>query len=248
MKVIQMRHERGISVLGILIAIMILAAMGTGIAVMVSTNQEARNQQHYSTQSFASAQAGLELALGLEYNNANPCDPFSRQLLGDSLLGNSIVINRTNNRIYVTGTKGSGSSSVSIVDPYPPNNAQLLTIDTSNAHDASNGAPPKKLIGITMQLAPGCGNPVTITTMVISWSPDNDEEVMQIKIDANNVFSGDDGKESGETINITDVTISDANVHPIDFIRWNNDIQNRLYTIRFNFADGSNKTVTVDTR
>lgn len=246
----QRQGEHGISVLGILIAMAVLAAMGTGMAVMVTTNQEVRSQQVYSAQSFASAQAGLELALGLEADNANPCDPFSRQLLGDSLLGNSITINRVNNRIYVTGTKGSGSSSVSIVDPYPPNSAQMLTIDTSNAKDASNGAPPKKLIGVTFQLAPGCGNPVTITSMVVSWSPEDDEEIMQIKFDGNNIYNtpGNDGKESGETINTSDVTISDANVHNMDFIRWDDDIQNRLYTLKFNFADGSNKTVTVDTR
>lgn len=246
----RVHNKRGIAVLGIIIAIMILAAMGTSMAVLVSNNQTARMLQLYSDQSFASAQAGLELALGLEYNNVNPCEAFSRQLLGDSFLGNSILINRTNNRIYVTGVKGSGSASVSIVDPHPPNSAQMLTIDTSHAQDASNGAPPKKLIGITFQLAPGCGNPVTIVSMVVSWTPDNDEEIMQIKFDNNNIYSegGHDGMESGDLINTTDVTISDANVHNMDFIRWDDDIQNRLYTLRFNFADGSNKTVTVDTR
>lgn len=240
-------RERGITVLGVVVAFIILAAMATGMSALVSTNQDLRNTQTYAAQAFASAQAGLELALGLEYGNVNPCDPFSRQLLGDSLLGNSISITRANNRIYVTGVKGTGSTSVSITDPFPPNNAQTFLIDTSNAKDASNGAPPKKLIGITFQLAPGCGNPVTIVSLVISWSPDNDEEVEQIKFDGGNVYNGH-GAESGETINITDTTISDASVHTVDFIRWDDDIQNRLYTIRFNFADGSNKTATVDTR
>lgn len=245
-----LRPSKGISVLDVLIAVLILAAMGGVMAVLVSSNQETRTQQYYADQSFASAQAGLELILGLEYNNANPCDPVARNLLGDSLLGNSISVIRANNRIYVTGTKGDGSVNLSIVDPFPPNSALILLIDTSNAQDASNGAPPKKLIGITFQLTPGCGGPVTITSMVITWSPDEDEEVEQIKFDGGNVYvsQGDGGSESGVLIDTTDVTIADANVHNMDFIRWDENIQNRLYTIKFNFADGSFKTVTVDTR
>lgn len=236
--------------LDVLIAVFVLAAMGAVMAVLVSTNQETRTQQYYADQSFVSAQAGLELILGMEYNNANPCDPVARNLLGDNLLGNSISVNRTDNRIYVTGVKGAGTTNVSIVDPHPPNYALILLIDTGNAKDSSNGAPPKKLTGITFQLTPGCGGPVTIVSMVISWSPDYDEEVQQIKFDGGNIYNheGNGGAESGELINTTDVTISDASVHNMDFIRWDEDIFNRLYTIKFNFSDGSDKTVTVDTR
>lgn len=250
------RRSRGISVLGILVAVTILAAMGAAMGALVATNQDVRSQQYYADQSFASAQAGLELVLGLEYNNINPCELIARNLLGDSLLGNSISVNRASGRIYITGTKGSSSTNVSILDPHPPNNALILLIDTGNAKDASNGAPPKKLTGITFQLQPGCGGPVTIISMEVSWtSPsgdddDDDNKVQQIKFDGGNIYNatGSSGKESGDLINTTDVTIADASVHTMDFIRWKDDIQNRLYTITFNFIDGSTKTVTVDTR
>lgn len=243
----RVHSERGISVLGILVAVMILAAMGSMMAVLVATNQESRIKQLHSDQSFASAQAGLEVTLGLIHNGVNPCDPLSRNLEGDTLLGNSIVVNRANSRIYVAAAKGDASTSVSIVDPIPPSNGQLLQVDTTHAKDASNGAPPRKLIGITFQLAPGCGQAVTITTMTISWLPDTGEKVLQIKFDGANVYDGV-GMPSGDTENITDQTIADANVHQVDFIRWDADIQNRLYTIQFNFIDGSNKIITVDTR
>lgn len=243
-------RRRGISVLGILIAVMILAAMGASMAVLVATNQETRTRQLYADQSFASAQAGLEVTLGLIYSGVNPCDPLSRNLEGDNLVGNSISVTRVNNRIYVIGAKGDANTAVSIVDPVPPADGQLLTVDVSHAKDSSNGAPPAKLIGITFQLLPGCGQAVTITTMTISWAPNDGEKVQQIKFDGNNVYDegGSGGTLSGGTEDIVDQTIADANVHSIDFIRWDNSIQNRLYTIQFNFADGSNKIVTVDTR
>lgn len=243
-------HERGISVLGILIAVAVLAAMGTGMAVLVSTNQELRTNQYYSGQAFASAQAGLEVTLGLIYDGVNPCDPLSRSLEGDTLLGDNIVVSRANNRIYVIASKGSASTSVSIIDPIPPSEGQYLTVDVTHSKDSSNGAPPAKLIDIAFQLVPGCGSTVTITSMSVSWEPNNGEKVQQIKFDGNNVYSvgGGDGSVSGATIDIIDQTIADAGLHMVDFIRWNSDIQNRLYTIVFNFADGSNKSVSIDLR
>lgn len=242
--------SRGISVLGALVAVFVLAAMGGVMAVMVATNQETRLHQIYVDQSFASAQAGLEVVLALNYNGDSPCASKSRNLLGDSLVGNSITVVRANNRIYVTGAEGDSNTAVSIVDPIPPTSGAMLEIDTTNAKDSSNGAPPKKLIDIMFNLLPGCGNPVTITSLTVSWTPDNGEKVQQVKLDNNVVFNmgGQNGILSGGVVDIDDVTVADASQHVLDFIRWNESIQNRLYTIQFNYADGSNAVVTVDTR
>lgn len=238
------------SVLGALVAVLVLAAMGGVMAVMVASNQETRLYQMYADQSFASAQAGLEVVLGLNYNGDSPCASKDRNLLGDSLVGNSITVTRANNRIYVTGTESGAVTSVSITDPIPPSNGAMLEIDTSNAKDASNGAAPHKLIDIFFSLLPGCGNPVTITSLQITWDPNNGEKIKQIKFDGNNVYSvgGQGGTLSGEVTDITDQTVADASQHTIDFIRWGENIQNRLYTIQFNYADGSNAVATVDTR
>jgi hypothetical protein len=244
------KKMRGISLLGALVAVFVLAAMGGVMSVMVATNQETRLHQIYADQSFASAQAGLEVVLALNYNGDGPCNSKDRNLLGDNLAGNSITVSRTNSRIYVTGTEGDASTAISIVDPIPPSSGAMLEIDTSNAKDASNGAPPKKLIDIVFNLLPGCGNPVTITSLTVSWSPDNGEQVQQVKLDGGVVFNlgGQNGILSGGLVDIDDVTIADASQHVLDFIRWDSAIQNRLYTIQFNYADGSNAVVTVNTQ
>lgn len=241
------RYSKGMSLLGALVATLVLAAMGAAMATLVATNQELRSYQYTADQSFASAQAGLEMVLGLIHIGASPCDAMSRNFMGDSQ-ANSVVVSRTNNRIYVNATKGNANSAVSIVDPDPPNAGDTLLIDTSGAQDASNGAPPKKLLGVTLQLDTGCGAAVTLTTMVVTWTPEDDEDVEQIKLDNHNIYNDSHGAESGELIDVTDTTINDAAEHEINFIRWGDTIQNRLYTIQFNFNDGSNKIVTVDTR
>ncbi|PIR21187.1 MAG: hypothetical protein COV45_00135 [Deltaproteobacteria bacterium CG11_big_fil_rev_8_21_14_0_20_47_16] len=247
METLRAHNTRGISVLGIIIAIIILAAMGGSMAVLVATNQEARNEQYFKDQSFATAQGGLEVSLGLISTGINPCDPLNWNLAGDSLVGNTIIVTREDGRIYVTGSKGSATTALSIVDPTPPSEGQVLQVDANHAKDASNGAPPRKLTDITFQLAPGCGQVVTITSLVVSWSPNYGESILQVKFDGANVYDAA-GVLSGGTIDITNQSITDANVHLIDFIRWDSDIQNRLYTIQFNFLDGSNKVIEVDTR
>lgn len=244
------KGSRGISVLAALIAINVLAAMGASLAVMVANNQDSRSQQQYADQAFYTTQAGLEFVLGQIYHGGNPCLQLDRALLGSNLLGNTIDIDRTGGKIYVVGTNGPGSVALSITDPIPPSQGQMLNTDTSQAQDSSNGAPPRKLMGVTFQLETGCGVAVTIDTMTVSWDPNNGEHVQQIKFDGDNVFSqgGSNGNLSGVLVDIENTVVADANVHTVDFIRWAEDIQQRLYTIVFTMTDNSTKTVTVDLR
>lgn len=239
--------EKGMSLLGAIVAVLVLAAMGTAMMILVATNQEMRAHQYTFDQSFSSAQAGLEVVLGMIHSGTAACGSLNRNLSESSLVGDSVTVSRTGGRIYITAVKGDSSTSISIVDPDPPNAGDTILIDTGDAKDSSNGAPPRKLIDVHLQLNAGCGSAVTLTTMVVTWTPDLDEGIQQIKLDGGNIYSGA-ARESGEGINVTDTTISDAGVHTIDFVRWNGDIQNRLYTLRFNFSDGSSKTATVDTR
>lgn len=243
------RASRGVSVLGAIVAVMILAAMGGAMAVLVATNQETRSHQYFADQAFASAQAGIEVALGLISNGASPCDSMNRNLRGDSLMANSVVVSRMNSHIYATGTKGVSAQTVSIVDPHPPADESSLVVDASNAKDASNGAPAMQLIDIAFRRASGCENPVTITSLTISWNPRYGEVVQEIQIDGNNAYSAGvgGGTLSGEPTDIADVAVVDAAVHMINFIMWDMTMQNRLYTIQFNFADGSSKMVSVNT-
>jgi hypothetical protein len=212
---------------------------------MVSSNQSTRMMQLYSDQSFATAQAGVEFALAKIYGGANPCSSLNINFLGDSFLGDNITVARANNKVTVTGVRASSTTTLSVTDPIPPSDGQLIQVDTTNVQDSGNGGPPRKLIGIQFQLLPGCGQAVTITSLTISWAPNNVENILQIKFDGSNVYNSV-GMPSGSTIDIVDQTIADANVHTIDFIRWDADIQDRLYTIQFNFSDGSNKIIQID--
>lgn len=240
-----LRSSKGMSLLGALVAMLVLAAMGASMATLVATNQVTRSLQYTADQSFSSAQSALEVVLGYIHSGANPCSYVDRDF---DFAGSDINVNRANGRIYVTADNGGSNTAVSIVDPDPSNAGDTLLIDTGSAQDASNGAPPKKLIGVILQLDPGCGTAVTLTSMVVTWTPEYGEDVEQIKLDNLNIYNSSEGAESGELIDVTDTTINDAGEHPINFIRWGDTIQNRLYTIQFNFSDGSNKVVTVDTQ
>lgn len=227
---------RGFTVLGVVIAVGILAAMGAGMAVLVATNQSTRTQQLYIDQSFYSTHAGLEFALGQIVNNGEQSVSITRQLLSDT-----ITVTRTGSNINVTGVKGTGSASYRITDPSPPSQSNCLTVNTASAAVSTTD-----LTGIVLSRSGSCSQAITIATMTVSWQPNNSENLRTIRIDGSDVYSDVTGQGSGTTFNITDVTINDALSHPMNFLRWSADVTNHNFTLTFNMSDGSQRTSTVN--
>lgn len=107
--------KKGISALGTLVAVMLLAAFGSGVIMMTATNQVTRNQVLYMEQSFYSAQAAFAHALWQINQGGNPNPIPTRQFKGTTL-----VINRTGGEIQVQTSFGDAISSLAITDPNPP--------------------------------------------------------------------------------------------------------------------------------
>ena len=228
--------KKGFTVLGVVIAVGILAAMGAGMATLVATNQSTRTQQLNTDQSFYSMHAGLEFALGQIVNNGDQNTSITRQFLGDN-----ITVTRSGSNINVTGVKGTGSAAYKITDPSPPAQSNCLTVNTASAAVSTTD-----LTGIVLSRSGSCSQAITIITMTVSWQPNNSENLRTIRIDGSDVYSNVTGQGSGTTFDITDKVINDALSHPINYLRWNTDVTNHNFTLVFKMSDGSQKTVTVN--
>lgn len=225
----------GFTVLGILIAIGILSAMGAGMAVLMATNQSTRTQQLYTDQAFYNSQAGIEYALGQILTGGSSDTSFTRNFLGET-----ITLNRVSGQIQVATTRGVAQASYSITDPSPPSSAACLSVDQS-----SKSLSGSSLLGLVLSRDVSCSGSLTITDMVVSWDPDLEEKLRTIQIDSSNVYSSGSGQASGSTFDITDVTINDSSDHPLNTLTWNTTITNHDFTITFNLSDGTQKTVEV---
>lgn len=233
-----LRNQRGISVLGIVIAIAIVGVMGSGMVVMVATNQETRNQVLYQNQSFYSNQAGIEFALGQILEDGNTDSSITRDFMGES-----ISITRSSGVIQITTSEGIANSAYEIEDVNPSDEADCLVVDTSAA--ALNGG-NRILQGITLARDASCSDTITIDRMTVSWVPnDLGRQMNRIQIAGGTVYTSG-GVTSGTNVNITDYNIADYATHNLTGIRWSGTVDNRNFTISFQMSDGSLKTVTVN--
>lgn len=230
------KRQRGFTVLGVLIAIGILSAMGAGMAAMIATNQSTRTQQLYMDQAFYNSQAGLEFALGQILDSGSASTSFSRDFGGET-----ITVTRTSNLIQVATAKGQAEANYSITDPNPPTAASCLDVDQS-----SKAVTTINVTGLVLSRNASCTDALTIETMTLTWQPDNSETIRRIRVDGVDLYNSVTGQASGTTVDITDKTISDYSNHPINFLRWNTTITNHDFILVFNMSDGSSKTVNVD--
>jgi hypothetical protein len=123
-------RPKGFASVGVIFVICVLAAMSASLLVLVGTNQATRTHQLQMEQSFFSAHAAFEYAMTQIEVDGNP-NPLPTRYF----MKNQFDISRTCNKINVTSTYGSASTTFSISDP-----GQLCAIDGS-ATESSNSAP-----------------------------------------------------------------------------------------------------------
>lgn len=233
---------RGFAAIGVIIALSILAAMAAGLAELSATNQVTRYQQLEMDQAFLSTNAAFEYTLRQIQVDGDPNPIPSRDFAGSAL-----SINRTSQKIKVAVTKNHATSAYSITDPNPPTMANCLIVNTSNAGLSSN---KKKLQGITVQMKTSKCTSIVMTAMIISWTPNGGEKVVEIDYrgDAQKEYHNEPtGQASGTTFVFQNTyTMTDGTVDDLKFVRWQTGVNTSTHvTLTFIMQDASTKTVTI---
>lgn len=209
-KITSVKSNRGVSIIAAIVTILILSIMGVTLVSTVIMDQESRSLQLMQDQSFYSAQAALEYGLGEVEHGGYPI--VVNKALNSVMDGfMTVSINASTHRMSVTGSSGSAQTSYSI-RVYP------LAGDCVSMNSAS-----ANLIGSWAQLtgvssSKNCLSAATIDKMVLTWTPNSGEKVVEAKIDGVTFFSDPAGYSSGVTIDGTDYTISDSSSHSHTFI------------------------------
>lgn len=239
-----MCSKRGFTVLGVVIALGMLAAMGAGLATLMATNQSARIQQLSSDQAFYSSHAATEFALRQIIVSGSTDLAMTRQFAGEPF-----SISRSGGNVIVTATKNDARAQFHLTDPRPPTDASCLVIDSSTARIGPS--PPSstyELQNVIFRRAPSCTRTIRIVSLTISWQPDNAEKLYRINIDGTAVYSvsSSAGLRSGSTFNITDQSLSTGVDHILTYLRFDRNVDNHNFIISFNLSDGSQATSTVN--
>ncbi|HLD44381.1 MAG TPA: hypothetical protein VJC18_03005, partial [bacterium] len=232
-------NDKG-NVTAAIIAIMLLAILGAGMAYLVAANQQTRIQQVTSDQSFYSVQAGLEFALGQILE-----DGWAGTDITCHFSGEVVTIARAGGTITVSATEKDAMSTHSIDDPSPPAPLECLDVNTGSAYISSS----VYLMGITINRNAACPLPLTITDMTgTTWSPNLGELIRTIRIDATNRFSAPPTGSGGTfDFGASDVLINNFALHALDYIYWNANVVNHNFQLHFAYTyDGSPYSKVVD--
>ena len=224
--------QRGISIIGAVFTLLILAIFGGAIVSIVSIEQEHRRFQIEKGQAFYEVQAGLEYALYEIENGGHPV--VANKPLGDGTF--TVNINYPNHLIFATGNVGDVTKTHQIT--HNQMGGDCLGLNNSQATLVG----PNKTDLKAITLKKNCNNAITIDKMQFVWDPDNSEKVTLIEIKNVSVYSDIGGANSGEIIDITDYVLDGGAAEQISLIQFTGNMLNKDLTIVFYLSDSSYKT------
>lgn len=222
---------RGISIIGAVFALLILAIFGTAIVVLVGTDQDVRRRQIEKEQAFYEVQAGLEYAIREIDQGGYPV--VTNKQLGSGSFTNTIDYSQ--HLVTSTGTFGDISKTHQIT--FNPMGGDCVNVDTIGYFEA-----PSYTIYIGAGVTKTCLSAISIDRFVFSWDPDAGQKVTRVLIDGAVVYSSATGTPSGGVIDIADYRISDGNYHDINQVRFTGSMQNTQLTMTVYFTDTSFKS------
>jgi hypothetical protein len=232
--------KAGFALIGVIVALTILTVLGFGLSTMIAENQSTRSQQLYMDQAFLTAHASFEYSLRQIEMGTNP-NPLPVRVFATS----AFALNRYLRKIWTVETDVTASNSFSVNDPNPPLESSCLIVGTGGATYRAN---TKQLIGVTLQRdVTKCPNPIVITSMIISWSPNGNERVTELQF--NNAptkeFHDAAGLKSGSTFPLSPVvSYPDGSVQLMTDIQWKTSITTPS-SITLTYILEDNSTVVV---
>src|SRR3989338_1190352 len=179
--------QKGVSIIGAVFALLVLAVFGGAIVALVATEQESRRLQLEKEQAFYEAQAGLEYAVREIVKGGYPV--VTGKTLGRGSF--TTTIDYPNHLIFSTGTSGDVSKTHQITNNQM--GGDCLGINNDQATLVGPGKTDLKAI----TLKKNCNDAITIDKFKFEWSPNNGEKVIKIVVENNTLYDDPIGTPSG---------------------------------------------------
>ncbi|MBI2345924.1 MAG: hypothetical protein HYV03_03400 [Deltaproteobacteria bacterium] len=222
--------QRGMSILGAVIALMAIGVMGVTAAAVLSTQQGSRSAMLERQAAGMLAQAGLEYGL-MQITQGGY--PNATKSLGMGTF--TVEVLPTQHIVRSIGVAGQATQEYRITDNFL--GGDCVTVNNLTA--TLTGPQKDKLHGIT--LVKTCLNQITIDKWIMTWSPTNaNEKVIRIELPTPNNVIWDDsgGVSSGGLIDSTNYTMTDQ-ITQVHEIRFAQNMACKTFSMQVFFTDGS---------
>jgi len=227
------KANSGWTSLAVIATMVIMGAMGLGIAQLMTTSQEMRLRQILYQKAYYINQAGLEYAVRRVWEGVDSDVPAP----GINFAGGTFTSVRSESVITVTSQLAEAQVIHQLISP---TQADCLEIDTSNVE--VGGGNDDWIQGIRLRKT--CLTSITIDAIVASWTPDNGEEMNEVRIQSSTwpIFPA---TLSGVTTDlIPDYQISTTGVHVINRLHFHPyEMEEKYMSIDFIMGDGTIRNV-----
>lgn len=232
----------GVGIVAVLLIVFTLSLIGGVITSLVAIGAVAKTNDVVSEQAFGLVTAGFEYALKRIDDGFNPDGDVKTLGNGQFTVGYDNDTGEITITSDVSAMHGQANPQYTVQGPTGGAMADCLSVDVSGArwqnvwwHDEIRG----------IELQNTCNADITVTAMTVSWTSPAGQQTVRIRLANNTVYNQWPGTSSGVPIDITDWTLSSCTTENLTYIRFNTDMGERNFTIRFTMSDGSTKQAFV---
>ncbi len=222
-------NERGISIVGAVLILLVLIVFGCALIALVATQRESRGIELSMTRAFYEVQAGLEYASREVNEGWYPIVAGKGCAVGSF----TTAINQSNRRLTVQGFSNASQDSHYITLPNLASNCTSVTVSGATV----GGVGSTDVSGITIRKT--CLNGINIESFVFSWTPTSSTNVKQIVIDSTTIYDHITGIPQGQVVDSLDTRLTDAASHTLSLIKFSGSMAGKAVTMRVNFTDSS---------
>lgn len=235
----KLKSQRGVSLIGAILVLIILGIFGALIVTLVSTEQSVRISQLSRNWAFYNVQAGLEYALK-EIDSGGYPEVTNKAFGQGTFTVNVNYSEAGDDTIIVTGNVGIFEQQHQI--EYDSFGADCLSVNKEVA--TLTGPGKTQLKGMTLRR--DCNQAITIDKLIISWVADGGERLTLVNIKNNVVWQDPVGVPSGTLIDINDVSLAGSVAHQVHMIEFDSNMLHKTLTIQFIMSDTSSSTISFE--
>lgn len=226
-------NEQGaVSIIAALLALVSLLAMGSVIVFLSASNQTSRANYLSSNYALYVTQAGIEYAVKKVWDGESEIVNPPGLAFGKG----TFTVSRSGRTLTVTGTVGNAVRQYKVDSP---TEADCTDIDISNVEANDENVTHLYFNKICLQQ-------ITIDKVQLTWVPNNNQKLLEFKIESNKIYDDPVGVSSGTLIDTADYTVNNTNNNTINWIKFDNNIENTSFTMTWTMGDESTKTITFD--
>ena len=209
----------------------VMGLFGLAVADLIAKSDTMRSDHSLYERATSITQAAIEYGIKKIYDGVSPvvAEP------GINFGKGNFVISQSARTLTITSRLGEVSVTRQVDSPTEADCGQL---DVSSASTVGGGDTLTQI-----QVKKICLIQVVLDKLRFSWTPDNGEKIVRIKIENATVYNDPAGNPSGTLLDITNYVMNNPNQNNMNGIEFDQSVTGKTFTLDVFYGDGTAEQV-----